>query len=1501
MCCELSKGLVTKLVTGIYLPFLLLVYIAVPANALELDTKQRIDQLTQQLHGQLQLSKSEKEWLNNHPVIRVGVDAGYAPYSFLNDKGAFIGVAPDYLKLLSDVLGVSFQPVKDLTWPQIVAGAKDKSLDVIATAVITPERQDFLHFSQMYLPTPLVIMTRKQGATINSAEQLGGRKVALVKGYSSSQRVLKEHPDIISTLVETPIDGLSLLATGEVDAYVGVLGVNYYLAQQFGLSNLKIASRYDLKTNGQRFAVRKDWDVLRDILDKVLGLMSPRDHNLLMGKWVPLDLTGLALDYTETPPLVLTAEEQAWLNAHPVIKIGVMNNWPPMDYVDAQGEAIGIGAQFINALNQRLDGRLKIISGDWATIYASTLKKELDALAGITPRKSREVYFNFTKPYLTVPHVIFARRGTPYLSNLTALSGKKVALEQGFFLADVIKQKYPLIKVTEHTSTSDALAAVSKGDADAYIGNRAVAMYVLHNELITNLEEQGKITESASVNALGVAKEHPILRNILQKALDNISVKERLSILQDWVEPTPLGNIKSIELSLDEWEWLDKHPVIKVKGSGQWYPIEFGEGDEQKKGIAVEYLELMSKLLGVQFEYLDGSRSDGQPFDLISAISVSKSGAQNLIHTPPYLSLPAMIFTRDDISYISNLSALNGKKIAVVKGRQITELIQNDDPSIELIEFNSIPEALDALQRNEVFAYIGSILVTSQYLRMEGFTNIRVSGQVPYHINIGMAARSDWPELARIINKALSQITDTQKNNIAAQWIGVQVREAPDYSFYWRLLSVAVLIIALFLGWNWYLQRVNAAKSREIRLQNEELARSQRSLAEAQRVAHLGSWSWEFDKKRFIWSEELNRMLGTEKLDKQGVDQLLAHVHPEDREFVLEIINYSRENSEPVNFEHRVIHSDGTVRYVEQHTDLSSNAADGSVLTGTVLDITARKRAEHEVRKLSHAFENSPISIAVTDNKGYVEYVNPYFSQMTGYSSEEVVDTQIKIIPDYESIEDPGMVTELWDLIKAGKVWRGENRNQRKDGELYWESVTVAPVLNEVGEFTNILILKQDITQQKKITAELFREANFSALTKQPNRAFILSQADMKIMEGTPVALMLIDMLNIKRINDTLGVEAGDSIIREAAERLNLYVEPAVAVGHLGGGEFLILMETPRKSVVEKLVQNINQAFKEIFVVAGQSIHQGICIGISLYPEDARSPQQLLSNAYTAVTQAKKTGSYDYAYFSEHFSRDAQDSLHLEGLLSKALENDELELHFQPKVDAMGNFRGAEALLRWVNAELGFIPPGRFVPIAEQSNLILNIGRWVIEQSCKYASLWREEGVSDFSVSINMSPKQFYDQGIIEFISTCLTTYGLKGSQVEIEVTEGLFMEGEAFVREQISALKSLGVSLAMDDFGTGYSSLQYLRSYPFDTLKIDRSFVMELPDSKGDANLVQAIIKMGRSLGLSTVAEGVETIEQAEFLRKEGCDLIQGYLFAKPMPQSEFIEWLKLNQVRIG
>ncbi len=791
----------------------------------------------------LPLTPDEKAWIAAHPRIRVGVDGDYAPYSFLDSARNFIGVAPDFLHRIGEVTGLTFELVPELTWPEIIDGSRKRTLDVIATAVRTPERTEFLDFTQIYLPTPLAVMVRSDEERVSTANDLNGLTVALVEGYSASSRVLSEHPGITPHFVTTPLEGLQAVAIGRADAYVGVLGINAYLAREHGLTNLRAAARIDLLSNGQRFAVRKDWPELATILDKALARMALREKNEIFSRWVPI-VSEAPAPAKQAPSFDLTAAEATWLAEHRDISIGINNAWPPMDFVDSTGTPRGIGVEFVELLNTRLNGALRVVPAPWLTGFRQVQEQRLDALMDITPLPARDPYFNFTTPYVNVPHVIFAMRDAEYVSELDELAGQTVGVETGFFILNVLRTKYPDIQVREYGTTSDALGAVSKGEVTAYIGNRAVANHIIRNELIDNVIEHGKIEETASINAIGVRKDWPILRDILQKALDSISLAERRALLANWVPPDTSRSGRSLRLTKTEREWLDAHPVIKVAGSRSWPPVEFFDDEGRYQGLVSEYLEILSAMLDVRFDV-------GQPIDRSATVSSMKSGEFDMfpaaasseqrvefaIFTKPYLSLPAVIFTRDDVAYVDGIEGLANRKVAVVRGHALTEFLSDGPWNFENVEVADVPAALDKLQSGEVYAYVGSILVTSHFIRRQGHRNIVVAGQAPQRIEVAMASQRSVPIFASILGKALAAIPAEQRAAIEGKWIGVPVSAPRDFTLIWQSAIGGSLILLLFLGWNAFLQRKTAAQSGELRRQNAALQGEITERIEAERRA----------------------------------------------------------------------------------------------------------------------------------------------------------------------------------------------------------------------------------------------------------------------------------------------------------------------------------------------------------------------------------------------------------------------------------------------------------------------------------------------------------------------------------------------------------------------------------------------------------------------------------------------------------------------------------------
>lgn len=795
--------------------------------------------------SKLDLTDSEKAWIDAHPLIRVGVDGGYAPYSFVNDKGEFIGLAPDILKLISKMTGLQLKMVPDLSWPQILNGAQDRTIDIIATAVRTDERTEYLSFTDIYIPTPLVIMNRRGDHRVLRTSDLSGKTVALVDSYSSSRRVLEEYPDIIVKFVPDPLAGLQAVALGEADAYVGVLGVNAYLAKENGLTNLQVAARYDLSTNGQRIGVRRDWPELTSILQKTLEQIGIPEKSSIFERWVPV--LGAGNDLNQPVAFVLTEKEAAWLSEQNEIRVGVNNAWPPLDFVDQNGEAKGIGVEFLRAINRRLGGIVRPVPGEWNDIFEQVKEGKLDALTGITPRENRGEFFNFTRPYVNIPHAIFARPDEPFLNNLEDLGDKRVGTEAGFFINDVIASSFPGINLITFPSTAEALNAVSTGQVDAYIGNRAVATFIILNQLIDGVQQHGLINETSSINAIGVRKNAPILRGILQKALDSMTIRERRLILDDWVALED-ANKRSFELSQAEKDWLVDHAVIRVAGDRAFAPIEFIGKDGEFEGVAVEFLNRLSELLDVRFEFDRNSnwgtvveKVQTRQLDMFSAAASTSIRRTYADFTAPYINLPAMIFSRRNAYPASSMASLKNRRVAVIKGYAVTEFLISSNWDFIPVQVATVREALDMLEAQEVDAYIGSILVTGFFIRETGYTNIVVTGQSPYAINLAMGVRNDWPLFTNILRRAVNHISDAERAAVFGKWIGLEVKEPPDYR---TLLIISFLLSLVMLAaaiWIWSLRSVTQTQANELASRNEALIHEVQERTLAELVAHEAS------------------------------------------------------------------------------------------------------------------------------------------------------------------------------------------------------------------------------------------------------------------------------------------------------------------------------------------------------------------------------------------------------------------------------------------------------------------------------------------------------------------------------------------------------------------------------------------------------------------------------------------------------------------------------------
>nr|WP_246589915.1 EAL domain-containing protein [Marinobacterium ramblicola] len=552
-----------------------------------------------------------------------------------------------------------------------------------------------------------------------------------------------------------------------------------------------------------------------------------------------------------------------------------------------------------------------------------------------------------------------------------------------------------------------------------------------------------------------------------------------------------------------------------------------------------------------------------------------------------------------------------------------------------------------------------------------------------------------------------------------------------------------------------------------------------------------------------------------------------------------------------------------------------------------------RHEASSELRQAATVFLSSHEGVVIASLQGDVLAVNPAFTSITGYSQEEIRGQNLNILQSGR--QSSGFYDEMWSAIQQRGFWRGEIWNRRKSGEIYPEWLTISTVFDEQGDPVNYVGVFSDISVIKQSQEQLEYLAYHDPLTALPNRAMMRDRLGHAVerlhRSGGQGAVMFLDLDRFKSVNDSYGHRAGDRVLREVARRLKTRLREGDTLARLGGDEFVVLLEDlVNPQSVAAVASDLIALFDELFDIGdGRHVSLGLSIGICLFPEDAGRTDEILQYADAALYQAKEGGRNTYRFYTDALTRSAREKLALEAALSLALEREEFVLHYQPLVRLSDReITGVEALLRWHHPERGMLAPEAFIPLAEETRLILSIGEWVLHQACRQLRSWLDQGLVLSTLSINLSPVQFHHQGLVDSIERVLRETGVPPELIELEVTESALMDPIGSVEERIARLKALGVRLAIDDFGTGYSSLSYLRRFDINRLKIARSFISSLEEGEVDQPLVTSIVTLARSLKLQVLAEGVERDSQLGCLSMLGCDFGQGYLFGHPLPPDE-------------
>ncbi len=564
----------------------------------------------------------------------------------------------------------------------------------------------------------------------------------------------------------------------------------------------------------------------------------------------------------------------------------------------------------------------------------------------------------------------------------------------------------------------------------------------------------------------------------------------------------------------------------------------------------------------------------------------------------------------------------------------------------------------------------------------------------------------------------------------------------------------------------------------------------------------------------------------------------------------------------------------------------------------------ALELSQENLHLARQVIEASRDGIMVTDANGFILSVNPAFTRITGYSAEESIGNTPALLKSGK--HDAAFYQVMWEAVYSQGSWAGEVWNRRKNGEIYPEWLTISAIRNHTGEITKFAAILTDITDRKKSEEQIKNLAYYDVLTGLPNRRLFNDRLNVAIAnahrQNHLLATVFIDLDQFKRINDTLGHTIGDRLLVHVAQRVQAEVREGDTVARMGGDEFtLLLQEIEDAGAAVALVQRILTAIARPVVISNNTLYVTASVGISIYPYDGTNSETLIRNADTAMYRAKDNGRNSYQLYTATMNASSLEHLELEGNLRKALKNKEFTLHYQAKIAAdTGRITGAETLIRWQHQELGYIAPSLFIPLAENLGIICELGDWVLTTAIEQCRVWIDQGLEDFRLAVNVSATQLIQDGFSERVIGMLEQAGVDPSYLELELTESAVMKRSEDVVPMLASLKSHGVHISIDDFGTGYSNFGYLKRLPINKLKIDLSFIRDVPTSLDDSELVSAMIAMAHKLSLSVVAEGVENPQQVTFLRQQNCDELQGYFIARPLPAREIETLLSTGTVAL-
>ncbi|MGQ7960749.1 EAL domain-containing protein [Pseudomonas sp. SP16.1] len=1216
----------------------------------------------------------------------------------------------------------------------------------------------------------------------------------------------------------------------------------------------------------------------------------------------------LCLAYWTTPAsaLPLNEEERNWLATHPELRLGIDASWPPFEFRDAQGNYQGLAADYVRLIESRLGVRMQPVEpSSWSEVLAQARAGQIHLLPGIMSTPERQKYLAFTRPYLDFPIVILARDGGPQPRRVDHLLGLRVAVVADYAPHELLRQLHPGLDLLPLPSVAAALQALATGQADALVGDLASSVWSLRQLKLEGLLISGETPYRYQL-AMAAPRDQTVLIGILDKLFAELSPREIAALQAPWVGdvldkrriwreallyglPALLGLLLVIAVILRINHRLHSEMQSRIALEQELRNREqhFRDMVESLSAITWEaepgdlrfsYVSPHAeKLLGYrQQDWLQAGfwqqhlHPDDLPTTLRQRLERCGAGQDHVLEYRLQAADGRSVWIRDIVNLLQRgeHQVMRGLMVDISETKQTEQALRLSEQKFASV-FQQCPDILVIARRAD-----GVLLeVNAAFTEQTGIPLEQAIGKTATELDIWGVPGIGPNLLLRLQDESLRNLEMPFRRADGSLFTGLISAEA------FQLSDIPALVVVV--------RDISQLKATQQQLQTseEKFAKAFHASPDGLLITRL------HDGLLVEANEGFSRITGyrLDEIEAQSTLSLGVWANPADRKRLIDGVRQHgvvREMIAPVRTK------DGQLRLCELSAQPLPIGGEDCLLT-IARDITEREHMQERLHQAATVFESTAEGVMITDLEQHITAVNRAFTQITGYSEAEALGQRPSLLASGQ--HDSAFYAALWHSLAGQGHWQGEIWNRRKSGDLYPSWLTISAVRNADNLITHFVGVFADISSLKHAQARLDHQAHHDPLTGLPNRLLFENRL-RSTLEGSRSddqlgAVLFLDLDRFKQINDSLGHPIGDQLLKAIAERLTLQLREIDTVARLGGDEFIILLPGLQQAQdAEQVAQKLLACFAAPFHLESHEFFISASIGISLYPKDGTDVATLVKNADTAMYQAKAKGRNRSEFYTRSLTFQVNERMAMEQELRRALEREELCLHYQPKFCLRSQrLIGAEALVRWPHPVFGEIPPCRFIPVAEESGLILPLGDWVLEQACRQLQHWQEHHGGFGPLSVNLAGAQLHQPNLLERIDELLQQHGLAPQLLQLEITENFIMNQTEEALEVLHRLKGLGLQLAIDDFGTGYSSLSYLKRLPLDVLKIDQSFVRGLPDDPHDLAITRAIIALGHSMQLTVIAEGVETKAQELCLAAEGCLQIQGYVISRPLPADAF------------